>query len=226
MPRARLKDWEGVAAWLLDSCGFTEPPIDPFALADLWGFDVVRTTRSCLRGNVISVDDRKSRKRQRFDVAHELAHWALHECGHDAYDESAAHWVAGAVLLPQAAFKRDLSEVDWRLTELPDRYQVSWESLVKRVPQVVGAVVTMFDNGRITWRARSAWLEGAAFDPTAATQWEWDLLHDCRERRQHTHASNLVDAYFLESDGWERIFVVAGIDEWETLTRAETQDVG
>lgn len=127
--------------------------------------------------------------------------------------------IASAILVPERDVKRELSRTAWNLAELVERYGVSWEVIARRLPNVVGAVVTIVDNGRVRWRRRSSWLTGPGGpDRRRIEPWERQLLSEAAGSGQHVYAGNLVAAYSVPSPGWNRVVLVAGVEEWEART--------
>ena len=217
----RLLDVTGAARFFLDSCGSPEAPVDPVELAHLWGMEVVHSSGpACTRGHVIFHDPGREPWQQRFDVAHELGHLAARHAGLPAQHCPTASEIGGAILVPRDDLKRELTRTGWDLAELVGRYQVSWEVLARRLPRVVSSVVTIVDNGRIWYRERSQWLQAPQGPARRRLEhWEERLVLQAATSGQHVYAANLVTAYSVPSPGWDRVVLVAGIEEWEAKTR-------
>lgn len=224
MPRMLERDMDtaGAARFLLDSVGSPEPPVCPFELAADWGMIVAWTTGpSRTAGGVILVHRHDEPERRRWDCAHELGHMIAGHVGLPPKSESVANAIASATLVPDRAFKRDLSRHAWDLAELVPRYQVSWEVLARRVPKVVSSVSTIVDNGRVWYRERSRWLTSAGGPhPRRLEPWEDRLVVQAAGSGRHVYAANLVTAFSVPSPGWDRVVLVSGIEEWEALTWA------
>lgn len=170
-------------------------------------------------GRVIRIHRHQAEERQRFDCAHELGHAAAEMMGMDPESEPIANAIASALLLPDSCLKRDLSATAWDIAQLVERYRVSWEVMARRLPWVVSSVVTVIDNGRVTWRSRSPWLMGSGMPSRRKLEpWEERLVCDCQLARAHLYEANLVTAYFVGSGNWSRVVLVAGAEEWEAVT--------
>jgi len=214
------EDMDAAAAALLMLNG-REPPVDPWALASSMGFTVLdKPGPASTVGVYMSVDGGMPIERQRFDLAHELGHIAAWETGLDAKDCRMASAIAAALLIPDPAIKRDLSRTMWDLAELVPAYGVSWEVMARRLPRVVPCVSTIVDNGRVRWRQRSPWLSGPLRPaPHRLEPWERRLVDAALASGEHCYAANLVSAYVVRRQGWDRVVLVSGVEEWEALTR-------
>lgn len=148
------QEWEGIAREIHESTGGLMP-VDAFELADACGVATRPWAKS--RGEWSSAGIRYPGKarptRQHGVVAHELGHWALWDAGEDHHDEHAARYLAGALMLPRAAFTRDLARCDWDLHALRDRHpNVSAEMIVVRITQVARATAWVWDDGVVRRR--------------------------------------------------------------------------
>ncbi len=210
----------GAARFLLDSVGSPVPPIDPFEVASEWGLMVCWTEgRSCLIDQTIFVEKHDSIERRRWDCAHELGHYIAWHVGLPHKDERVANGIASATLLPDRHIKGDLSRTAWDLAELVPLYQVSWEVMARRIPLVKSSVVTIVDNGEIWFRRRSRWLSGPGGPhPRRLEAWEERLAVQAAGGEEHIRPDNLVAAYSVPSPGWDRVVLVAGVEEWEKRT--------
>lgn len=146
-------DLEGIAADLHASTGDLLP-VDAFELAHLCGLELRAWSRADgsvnLESGVIRYPARARHVRKHGVVAHELGHWALHQVNEDHHAEWAARYLAGALLLPRAAFLRDAWACDWDLEELQRRHpHASAEMVVVRMTQVSPACAWVWDDGRV-----------------------------------------------------------------------------
>ena len=216
----RLLDIAGAARFLLDSCGTPSPPIDPVEMARMWGAEVIESEGPAKTvGGVITFDPAREPWQIRFDIAHELGHLAARHVGLPVQHCPTASEIGGAILVPPDDLKRELSRTAWDLAELVERYQVSWEVLVRRLPRVASCVVTIVDNGRVWYRERSRWLHGPGGPRRRRLEeWEERLVVEAAGSERHVYADNLVTAYSVPSPGWDRVVLVAGIEEWEART--------
>lgn len=213
-------DTAGAARFLLESVGLPEPPVDPFEIASEWGLTVCWTAGpSCLSGPVLFVHKHDEPERRRWDCAHELGHFIAWHVGLPHKSESVANAIASATLLPDRAIKRDLSRVAWDLAELVPLYGVSWEVMARRLPNVVSCVSTIVDNGKVWFRRRSPWLRGPGVPKRRELErWEDRLVMEAAGGEQHVYVENLITAYSVPTPGWDRVVLVAGVEEWERRT--------
>lgn len=211
MPQT-LHDIAGAARFFLDSCDVDGPMVDPWAMAESWGYLVVDDSRSSTGLGTIAVRIGSDTGR-RFDLAHELGHIVAKHVGLNARCERTASAIASAVLLPDAAFKRDLDRHAWDLEHLAPLYGVSLEVAARRVMELRGSVVTSWRGGRVVSRARSPWLVGRGFSRRTPKPWERELANECERHACHIEEGG-VRLY------WDagRVWSVAPIDAWESLS--------
>lgn len=212
--RDLFAEWAGIAAEYLDRVGMREGPIDLGMLAACYDLCVARGPRSCSCRvpGIVYVDHTLDPVRYRADLAHELAHDAMALAGYPVHDEAAASWIGAAIELPEASFKRDLAFNHWDLDSMRLLYGTSWEMTARRIADVKSAVVTIIDNGRVTCRLQSPWLNT-----------DWGLKPTPVERGLVAEA--MVDgragqgslaAYRVDGDGgWKRVIVVAAAEDLE-----------
>lgn len=147
---------ERIAAELHHSTGGLLP-VDAFELARLCGLRL-RPTMSArgsidLTTKVIRYPARARLVRQHGVVAHEIGHFALFRKGEDHTHERSARYLAGALMLPRAAFLRDCQATDWDLDELRRRHpNASAEMVVVRMTQVSPACAWVWDDGAVRRR--------------------------------------------------------------------------
>lgn len=146
-------DLEGIARDIHDSTGDVLP-VDAFELAHLCGLELRAWGNASggldLDGGVIRYPSRARLVRQHGVIAHELGHWALAQAGEDHTAEWAARYLAGALMLPRAAFLADAWACDWDLDELRVRHpHASAEMVVVRMTQVSPATAWVWDDGRV-----------------------------------------------------------------------------
>ncbi|MBO6937567.1 MAG: ImmA/IrrE family metallo-endopeptidase [Deltaproteobacteria bacterium] len=215
----RLLDVAGAARFFLDSCHNPDPPIDPVELAAMWDLEVVHAPGPAATiGGFITHDPDREPWQQRFDIAHELGHLAAHHVGLPSTCPTASE-IAGAILVPEQDFKRQLSRTAWDLAQLVGRYEVSWEVLARRLPRTVACVATIIDNGDIWYRERSRWVTNQGGPhPKRLEPWEKELVTEAAGSERHVYADNLVTAYSVPSPGYDRVVLVAGVEEWEART--------
>jgi hypothetical protein len=219
-PQYDRHDLEGIARELLDASGLDDPPVSPLWLARHLGLVPIPSSRTAIAGPVLLFDDRLPERRRRIRVAHELGHALLRRAGLDDRDERAAWHVGAALVVPGVRLRRDLSRHAWDLRPLVDRYDVSWEVLARRLTSAVSSVVSVWDNGELTRRWSSPWLQTCALRRRGTPGWEAELAGECRALERDVTPENLVAAYHVPSDeGWGvRVVVVSAADEWEART--------
>lgn len=142
---------EGLAREIHDATGI-EPPVDAFVLAEACGVVVRPWSRAdgMRIGDEVHYPVRARLVRQHGVIAHELGHWLLERDGKDPRDEASADYLAGALLLPRAAFLRDLAETDWDLFALQLRHpNASAQMIVVRMTQVSPATASVWDAGKL-----------------------------------------------------------------------------
>src|SRR5436309_14489230 len=111
---------------LFSGLGSTRPPIDIDRLARMVGVSRVEITDlsssdACLlpaaSGHTVLLDSRSGRRRQRFSMAHELAHLLLHANGirfrrargdRSSVEEQLCDQVAADILMPKEMFRREM----------------------------------------------------------------------------------------------------------------------
>lgn len=212
------REWEGLAAELLDATGCDEPPVDAFELAACAGFVVRAASRAALDSErrVIHVDIRARSERQHMGVAHELGHWLLRRSGADS--EDGARYLGGALLLPRAAYSADLTRTAWSIGKLRERHvNASATACAVRITQLRDAVVTVLDpRGRLRpWRVVSPWVAEPRL--RRVTAWERELARAAYEAGEEVRGDGLCYAAPLTEGarGAEehRVIVVCEIEQ-------------
>jgi hypothetical protein len=150
--RASIAALEALAREIHESTGGLLP-VDAIELATLCGCEVVpwRKAEARLDGNRIWYPQKARHTRQHGSVCHELAHWALRDAGMDWQDEEAAKYLGGALLLPRAAFLRDLEGTGWDLFgAMASHPNASAEAVAVRMCQVSPATTAaVWDSGKL-----------------------------------------------------------------------------
>lgn len=212
--RDLFAEWAGIAAGYLDRVGMREGPIDLGMLAACYDLCIARGPRSCSCRvpGIVYVDHTLDPIRYRADLAHELAHDAMDLAGYPIHDEAAASWIGAAIELPEASFKRDLTFNHWDLDAMRALYRTSWEMTARRIADVRSAVVTVIDNGRVTSRFQSPWLNTDW--GTKPTPVERLLVEEATQEGRS--GSGSLAAYRVDGTAnWERVIVVAGAEDLE-----------
>ncbi len=160
---------------------------------------------------VLDVDLYPPRRNWRF--CHELAHLLL---GHTETDsisremEREADEMAAELMIPIDEFRQAMKEMD--VFSLKEKYpHASWEVVARRWANERPAVLTIYDNGRLTGRHGP---EGLTFPPRPCTA-EVELIRECCEKKQHlsrnvTETEGLdLQAFFVDDDrGVERVLLL------------------
>lgn len=215
-----LLDIAGAARFFLDSCGVDGPMVDPWAMAEAWGYLVVDASRSQTGLGIIAVRPGRDSGR-RFDLAHELGHIVAKHAGLNDRCEFIASAIASAVLLPDAAFKRDLGVYAWDLEVLAELYGVSFEVAARRVQEVRGSVITHWRDDRVVSRSRSAWLSSRGFSRRRVHSWERELASECASHECHIEEDG-ARFYWDSGDVWS----VVPVEVWETLSLRRSKACG
>lgn len=149
-------DLEGIARDVHDATGGIVP-VDAFDLATACGLTLRATPGANsgidLEAMVIRYPARSRAVRQHGAIAHELGHWALWQAEEDHRVERHARYLAGALMLPREAFRRDVYTCDWDLDAIRGRHpNVSAEMTVVRMTQVSDACAWVWDDGAVRRR--------------------------------------------------------------------------
>jgi hypothetical protein len=218
MSKAELqKEWSGIGRAFLERAGFGDEPTNIRLLASCYGYHLEPVDELAMvgiSGRVITYASTVSIERQRRHIAHELGHVALRRHGWPPRDEVAADYVAAVLLCPERPWKRDVRAMRWDLERLRAEYGVSWELAARRIADVRGAIVTIVDEGEISARLQSPWLH----QPYTSTvePFERAMIAEAALTREHVRRSDLCVAWHIEGeDGWRRVIVVVGVDEFD-----------
>jgi len=155
--------------------------------------------------------------RRNFIFCHELAHILL---GHTTRttkriaDERDADRLAADLMLPEEEFRLKMSRLDY--AELKLEYpHASWEVVARRWAQFRPAVLTIFDNGKLTNRLIPPNLAA----PPRPTEPELTAARKTYEDRSNlTFASPplKISSYFIDDGrGVERVILLTEVEEWE-----------
>jgi hypothetical protein len=199
--------WEGVARAAHDATGI-DAPVSAFDLAAAYGLICIPDERggAFLDGDDVHYDCRARPVRQHGLVAHEVAHHLLRLHGEDD-SEPAARYTAGALMLPRAAYDRDLRETAWDLMRLQERHpNASAELCARRISELRDAVVTVIDHGKMKKRIGSPWM--TTF-PARMTALERELADAALVTGEMQSANALLAAYPFIDGTWRRVIVVA-----------------
>jgi Zn-dependent peptidase ImmA (M78 family) len=131
-PSERAAEIRAEAERLLARYKIVEPPVDVERIAFGEGLRIVRKRLGEIDGfvedDVLTVNADHARTRQRFTIAHELGHLALHADGTDENSEREADQFASALLIPREMLRHAVAE-SRDLDALRRRFNVSREAL-------------------------------------------------------------------------------------------------
>lgn len=198
---------EAVARAVHDATG-VDAPVDAFELAVACGLRLEAGQRggAMLDGDVVRFDVQARPQRQHGLVAHEVAHYVLRLHG-EPDPEPAARYTAGALLVPRAAYDRDLRETAWDLEQLRVRHpNASAEMLARRIAELRDAVITVLDEGHVHARVRSPWMPAPSRKLTAL---ERELADAALGSGEVQRSGELLAAYPLLDGRHRRVIVVA-----------------
>jgi hypothetical protein len=182
-------------------------PVDALELATACGLALQpKRGKAKLRGEVIYFDPTARAVRQQGQIAHETAHYLLRL--HAIEDsERAVGYMAGALMLPQAAYARDIDRTAWDLEQLAKLHpNASGQMLAMRIGDLREAVVTVLDQGQVTTRIASPWLPPA---PERMARVERELADKALASGTVQRANDLLAAYPLIDGPHRRVIVVA-----------------
>lgn len=208
------KNWEAIARNILDATGLDDPPQDAFELAVTCGLTLVAggSGRLDIPRGEITYPARSRSVRQHGVIAHELGHWALDYGGDDASDEDGADWVGGALMLPGVSFDRDLRASAWDFGTLRAKHlNCSASMIARRIVQRRDAVATVIDQGRVTMRVASPWLDDPRFKRLSA--WERVLVDEALAENLTIHGDDLCYAVPLIDGRHRRVILVCEADQ-------------
>ena len=141
---------------------------------------------------------------------HELAHYLLDHPASDKLTpemEREADELAAELMLPEADFQQAMAGHD--LPRLKELYpHASWEAIARRWAQFRPALLTIYDNKRLTSRCGP---EGLNF-PARTTPPEMDVVRDCYREKKHIVRQVeilVIRGYFIEEiPGRKRVILL------------------
>ena len=148
--------------------------------------------------------------RMNWRFCHELAHILLDHSKAKTitYEmEQEAERLAGELMLPADDFRLLMGELE--LSQLRMHYpHASWEAIARKYAELRPAVLTIFDNDRLTYRKGP---EGFTFPPRP-TPPEMEIVRQCHDDRNHTSTQTdnlIINGYFVdEGQGVERVLLL------------------
>jgi hypothetical protein len=217
-----------VAAGAVAALEVDGPPVDAIALARRLGVAVAWDAMQAGRGRVVRlrgiratadqasilVRPEERPERVQWIVAHEIGELcAVQVFDHLGVDpreappgsrESVANQLAGRLLLPRAWFRQVAECCDWDLVTLKSRFATASHELIARRmldfdPPVV---ITIFDQGRRTFRRGTARRRTASF--IVPEREAWQQAHDLGQAATRETVECRVQAWPVHEPHWKR----------------------
>jgi len=153
-------------------------------------------------------------ERIQWAVAHEIGEMLAHQvCGALGMDpreaspgerERLANQLATRLLLPAHWFAEDALQCDWDLVTLKQRYTTaSYELIARRMLDFPPpAVISVFDQGRLSFRRAAPGRSAAAVMPL---EWScWREIHSAGSVAQRNNGPFRVRGWAVHEPGWKR----------------------
>jgi Zn-dependent peptidase ImmA (M78 family) len=190
---------DACAAETLWQAGIDRPPVDARLVAERLGLIVATHRRLPHRAQFVRLSAGQARReaigtivvgpaerpeREQWAIAHEigecLAPDVFARIGTRLIDapagarESIANRLASCLLLPRRWYAADGRAFDWDLFELKERYATASHELIARrmLEQEPPVVITVCDQGRITWRRDNMAFHSSRMSPVEQEAWE------------------------------------------------------
>lgn len=228
------EDWEAAldrcVSDVLWEAGTEGPPVNAFAVAERLGFVVAQDEALQTRGRfarlaggskpggVILLGAEPRSERRQWAVAHEigegLAKRVFDFLGYSPSDarqsfrESVANALASRLLLPTDWFRDDARECDHDLITLKSLYRTASHELISRrlLDTAGGAtMVTVLDQGEVTWRRSSVSAIARGFYPVERAAWQ--ECHDTARAFDRGLADGPIErvrCWPIHEPGWRR----------------------
>jgi len=161
-------------------------------------FKKYEDTDAFVMGRTIFLNPELYEPRLNWHFCHELAHIIL---GHSLdsisrQNEKDADEYAAELMLPETDFRPLVNSIS--LVELKETFpHASWEVISRRLIRYYPAVLTIFDDRKLTYRGAP---DGYAF-PVKPTKQEWNLVGKCFDQCCHMNdeAGELImSGYFID----------------------------
>lgn len=224
------------AAELLAAAEIEQPPVDALVLAERLRLTVALdeglTTRArylrlavpnsaALQPSILIQPDSRPERRQ-WAVAHEIGEHLAHEifarCGFDPAAESqsareqVANALAGRLLVPAEWFLSCAALNDWDLFELKRHFSTASHELIARrmLDAPVPAVITLFDQGRMTWRKANSESRAPALCDIEKSA--WNVAHFQGRKGVARRGALSVQAWPIHEPHWKREIIRTKIE--------------
>jgi hypothetical protein len=170
--------------------------------------------KAYVMGDVIYLDESLPPERRNFAFCHELAHRILNHHVQERLSEEMeqeANLMAAQLLLPPETFRHDA--VAYSLDRLKELYpQASWEVIARARLLLIPAILTIFDNWKLTMRMAP---DNFRF-PRPLFPVETEVFTHCMTNRVHftkRDSSIQTQGYFVDNgEGVMRVLLWTEID--------------
>jgi len=219
---------DAVVIELLADSGTEAPPVDALAMARRLEIDVARDDRQAGRARFVRLAGRhggRSREsilvraeprseRRQWAVAHELGEWSAARIFAEmdlpvrdappAAREAIANFFAARLLLPSLWFAVSSAACDGDLTSLKETFATASHELIARRTLDLGppAIVTIFDQGAITWRRTNSDAQVPAL--LEAERCAWLEAHESATYVERTHTNGRIRCWPIHEAEWRR----------------------
>ncbi|HEX4146361.1 MAG TPA: ImmA/IrrE family metallo-endopeptidase [Pirellulales bacterium] len=240
-----------VATDVLDAVTWSEPPVDALEVARRLGLEIAYDSRQPSRARIVSLSgfsdgqphdsillrpDPRPERRQ-WAVAHEVGEHSACQVftslGVDPAEapesarETVANHLAGRLLLPTDWFGPDALACDWDLLRLKQRYATASHELIARrmLDFEPWIVVTIFDNGRLTFRRSNRYRRRP--DLSDDERRCWRLITEDGQARSIAGPSCRTSGWPIYEPDWRREILRTCYDEaaleaaWEDDSQSE-----
>ncbi|MBX3412318.1 MAG: ImmA/IrrE family metallo-endopeptidase [Pirellulales bacterium] len=223
-----LAAMDAVVVELLDAAGIDTPPVDSLELARRLDIDVARDDQQRGRARFVRLAGRhggRSRasilvraeprnERRQWAVAHELGEWSaarlFAELGTTASEaplaarEEVANLFAARLLLPELWFVVAAEACDMELVTLKESFRTaSYELIARRTLDLSApAIVTVFDQGNVTWRRSNVVANPPAL--SSAERVEWRTTHESASYAEGISGLGRLRCWPIHEEGWRR----------------------
>lgn len=228
------EDWsaalDATVTLALARAGVRKPPVDAVAVARELGLEValdrsqagraryveLAATAGSRRGSIL-VRPEPRRERTQWSVAHEigerLAGNVFRRLGVDPREagpldrERLANAFAGRLLLPSVWFRADGRKWGWDLLALKARYPTASHELIARrmLENDDPVVLTVFDQGRLTWRRSNRGTSSPRLSPREEACWA--AAHNRGEPALEIARGETIRAWPIHESDWRREIV-------------------
>ena len=212
---------------LLSQAGIVQPPVNAVDLARRLGMTVAADDRQPSRGRLVRLGTGRASQqaaivvrpeprgeRLQWTVAHEIGETQVERLFHTlsidpretdtTAREQFANQLAGRLLLPTRWFESIAKQTDWDLLALKAAFETASHELIARrmldFPSPL--VITVFDNGRQTWRLCNL---PSRLPPLTPTEREcWQNAHQTSHANSRECDLCTVQAWPIHETNWKR----------------------